>query len=196
MHLHSEFFLKSLFKSNKNAFNSFWNSVMQCFGLAHLSLFEVVKDVLCILRTHVTVLGVLRVNVKLLWDLKKEKARGTDFFPKKKELSESQKLFWKCITPPTCCLWRCAGTSQAAVDVGATSSSTGAATSVGAASSQGLSSTASVFSFSAVVPSELTEEDLQKKDSWELQTFATNGIRTGKTAGNTIKKKIKIKVIK
>lgn len=42
-----------------------------CRSLAHLSLFKVVKDVLCILWTHVAVLRVLWVDVKLLWDLYK-----------------------------------------------------------------------------------------------------------------------------
>lgn len=38
---------------------------------AHLSLFQVVEDLLGVLGTHVAVLRVLRVDVKLLWDLKK-----------------------------------------------------------------------------------------------------------------------------
>lgn len=42
-----------------------------CQALAHLSLLKVVKDVLRILWTHVTVLRVLRVDVKLLWNLDK-----------------------------------------------------------------------------------------------------------------------------
>lgn len=42
----------------------------------HLSPFEVIKDILCILRTQVTVFRVLRVDVKLFWDLRKLKRRG------------------------------------------------------------------------------------------------------------------------
>lgn len=42
-----------------------------CQTLAHLSLLQVVKDVLRILWTHVTVLRVLRVDVKLLRNLDK-----------------------------------------------------------------------------------------------------------------------------
>lgn len=62
--------LKSLPRNTvQTAFRIWW----QRFGLAHLSLFEVVKDVLCILRTHVTVLRVLRVDVKLLWDLRERR---------------------------------------------------------------------------------------------------------------------------
>lgn len=64
----------------------------------------------------------------------------------------------------TSCFRRCTGTSRTAEGAAATSSSTGAATSFCASSS-------SVVSFSAVVPSELTDEDLQQESAFELENM-------------------------
>lgn len=86
-------------------------------------------------------------------------------------MRSGRKRLWKHVSSLTCCLWRCAGTSRAAGGAAATCSSTGAAASLCASSSsQGFSSSESVFSFSAVVPSELTEDDLRRERAWRLTT--------------------------
>lgn len=127
------------------------------YNLSHLSVFKVVKNVLCILWTHVAVLRVLRVNVKLFWDLHGWVKRKGNTIQSK--LFTASLAFYKSIISLTSCLRRCAGTSRAAGDVAAACSSTGAATSADVSSSFS-SSSVSVLSRSDIVPSELTDDDL------------------------------------
>lgn len=128
--------------------------------MTHLSLFEVVEDVLCVLWTHVTVLWVFRVNVKFRWDLNKSNSNKVCLWQ-----YSSQKCSFKLGSFLTCCFRRCAGTSWAVEGLAAASSSTGVATSLRASSST------SDFSFEATAPSELTDKDLQRNGGWTLKTW-------------------------